>query len=152
LCASCDCTTFGVYVEREDLPICQYVCFDRKEGYRTSLHTFQDIGPSDTENEKAKTYTVNTEITPPAVIFASPSWLAGGILLTKYAKMSMQTPQSEEPSRSQNLFPLILTKTNMNAIADRSLTTPNTPVKKRDEETEVKPADMKITGASNALS
>jgi hypothetical protein len=40
----------------------------------------------------------------------------------------------------------------MNAIADKSLTTPNTPVKKRDEETEVKPADMKITGASDALS
>ena len=65
--------------------------------------------------------------------------------------MSMQTPQSDEPSRSQNLFPLILTKTNINARADRSLTTPNTPVKKRDEETEVNPADMKITGASDAL-
>lgn len=66
--------------------------------------------------------------------------------------MSIQAPQSDEPSRSQNLFPLILTKTNINAIAERSLTTPNTPVKKRDEETEVKPADMKITGASAALS
>jgi hypothetical protein len=138
-------------VEREDLRLRQWVCFDKRKGCQTSLHTFQDIGPSDTENEKAKTYTVNTEITPPAVSFASPSWLAGGILLTKYAKMSIQTPQSDEPSRSQNLFPLILTKTNINAIADRSLTTPNTPVKKRDEETEVNPADMKITGASDAL-
>ena len=51
---------------------------------------------------------------------------------------------------SQNLLPLILTKTNMNAIADSNLTTPNTPVKKRLEETEVKPADMKITGASKS--
>ena len=66
--------------------------------------------------------------------------------------MSIQIPQSDEPSSSQNLFPRILTKTNMNAIAERSLTTPNTPVKKRDEETEVKPADMKITGASDVLS
>lgn len=39
----------------------------------------------------------------------------------------------------------------MNAMAERSLTTPNTPVKKRDDETEVKPADMNITGASEIL-
>ena len=86
--------------------------------------------------------------------YAVESWLVCWSFLGRgrLPRMIIQTPQRDEPSRSQNLFPLILTKTNINAIAERSLTTPNTPVKKRDDETEVKPADMKITGASNPLS
>jgi hypothetical protein len=36
----------------------------------------------------------------------------------------------------------------MNAVAEANLTTPKIPVRKRDEDTEVNPADMKITGAS----
>jgi len=37
---------------------------------------------------------------------------------------------------------------NMNAMAERSFTMPKMPVKKREEDTDVKPADMNITGAS----
>jgi len=36
----------------------------------------------------------------------------------------------------------------MNEMAEMSLTRPKIPVSKREEETEVKPADMKTTGAS----
>ena len=54
----------------------------------------------------------------------------------------------QEPSLSQKRFVFVLTKTNMNAMAETSFTTPKMPVKKREEETDVKPADMKITGAS----
>lgn len=60
----------------------------------------------------------------------------------------MDIAHSAEPSMSQNLFPLIRMKMNMKAIADKSFTTPKTPVKKRDEDTDVNPADMKMTGAS----
>jgi len=62
--------------------------------------------------------------------------------------INIEAAHRADPSKSQNLFPFIFTNTNINAIAERSFTTPNTPVKKRDEETEVNPADMKITGAS----
>lgn len=63
-------------------------------------------------------------------------------------KMNMLAPHSADPSNSQNLFPFMRTKTNMNAIAENNLTKPKTPVKKSEAETVVKPADMKITGAS----
>jgi hypothetical protein len=36
----------------------------------------------------------------------------------------------------------------MNAAAETNLMTPKIPVRNRDEDTEVNPADMKITGAS----
>jgi hypothetical protein len=36
----------------------------------------------------------------------------------------------------------------MNAVAETTFTTPKIPVKNRDEDTDVNPADMKITGAS----
>ena len=63
-------------------------------------------------------------------------------------RMSIVAPQSADPINSQNRFPFILTKTNMNAKAESSLTTPKTPVKNRLDETDVNPADMNITGAS----
>lgn len=65
--------------------------------------------------------------------------------------MSMETPHTAEPSLSQKRLPFILTKMNMNAIAETSFTTPKMPVRKREEETDVKPADMKITGASGRI-
>jgi hypothetical protein len=61
---------------------------------------------------------------------------------------NIEIPQADEPSRSQKRFPLMCTNININAIAERSLTTPKIPVRKRDDETEVNPADMKMTGAS----
>lgn len=60
----------------------------------------------------------------------------------------MEIPQMAEPSLSQKRFPFILTKTNMNAMAETSFTMPKMPVRKREEDTDVKPADMNITGAS----
>jgi hypothetical protein len=36
----------------------------------------------------------------------------------------------------------------MKAVAETTLTTPKTPVRNREDETEVNPADMKMTGAS----
>ena len=65
--------------------------------------------------------------------------------------MNMQVAHNAEPKRSQNLFPLIRTKTNINAIAEMSLTKPKMPVRKRVEEREVKPAEARITGASGRL-
>lgn len=61
---------------------------------------------------------------------------------------NIDMPQTKEPSFNQNRLPRILTKTNMNAVAETSFTRPNSPVRKRDDETDVNPADMKITGAS----
>lgn len=60
----------------------------------------------------------------------------------------MLTPQSTLPKSNQNLFPLTFTKTNMKAIAESNLTTPKTPVRKSEEETDLNPAEIKITGAS----
>jgi hypothetical protein len=60
----------------------------------------------------------------------------------------MQIPQRDEPKSNQNRFPRIRTKINMNPMAEKSLTKPKMPVRKRDAETVVNPADMKITGAS----
>lgn len=60
----------------------------------------------------------------------------------------MDIPQTREPNLSQKRFPLILTNINIKAIAEINLTTPKMPVKKSEEDTEVKPADIKITGAS----
>jgi hypothetical protein len=60
----------------------------------------------------------------------------------------MEMPQIAEPSLSQKRLVLVFTKMNMKAIAETSLTMPKMPVRKREEETDVKPADMKITGAS----
>ena len=62
--------------------------------------------------------------------------------------MAIATPQIMQPSRSQNRLPRYFTKINMNAIAVRTFTIPKIPVRKRDEETDVKPADTKIVGAS----
>lgn len=63
-------------------------------------------------------------------------------------KTSIETPQIVQPILSQNRFPLILTNTNMNVMAETNLTTPKIPVRKSDEESVVKPAEIKITGAS----
>jgi hypothetical protein len=63
-------------------------------------------------------------------------------------KMSIDIPQTKEPNLSQKRFPLIWTNKNMKAIAEINLTTPKIPVRNKDEETEVNPADIKITGAS----
>jgi hypothetical protein len=60
----------------------------------------------------------------------------------------MQTPHIVDPSKSQNLFPFIRTKTNINATAEKSLTKPKIPVRNSEDETDLKPADIKITGAS----
>lgn len=62
--------------------------------------------------------------------------------------MNMLAPHSADPSRSQNLFPFMRTKTNMNAMAENNLTRPKTPVRNSEAETVVKPADINITGAS----
>lgn len=60
----------------------------------------------------------------------------------------MDTPHRMLPKSNQNLLPLIFTKTNMNAMAERSLTTPKMPVRKREAEMEGKPEVMKMVGAS----
>ena len=64
--------------------------------------------------------------------------------------MNMQIAQALEPRFSQNRFPLNLTQRNMNATAEKNLTKPKMPARRRDEETEVKPADWKMMGASEA--
>ena len=63
-------------------------------------------------------------------------------------RTSIETAHRPEPNISQNRLPCIRIKTNMKAMADKSFTTPKIPVKKRDEDTDVNPADMKMTGAS----
>jgi hypothetical protein len=60
----------------------------------------------------------------------------------------MAMPQTRLPSLSQNLLPRRRTNRNMKDTAETSFTRPKIPVRKREEETDVKPADMKITGAS----
>lgn len=52
------------------------------------------------------------------------------------------------PSFNQNRLPRMRTKTNINAVAETNLTRPKRPVKNNDDETDVKPADIKMTGAS----
>lgn len=114
---------------------------------------------------------MSTEMMPPSVRSASWSLDGGGRMRTKYANVQLisggfggegeggldrgnkprttiEKAHNAEPSFNQNLFPFILTKTNMNAMAESSFTIPKIPVRKRDDETDVKPADMKITGAS----
>jgi len=53
-----DSTAFSIDVRREDLSACQSATIpyedDRKGGRLTSLHTFHEIGPKETENENAK--------------------------------------------------------------------------------------------------
>lgn len=73
----------------------------------------------------------------------------GDIVRTQYARMAIEMPQMMQPSRSQKRLPRNLTKTNMNAVAVRTLTMPKMPVRKRDEETDVKPAETKMVGASD---
>jgi len=58
----------------------------------------------------------------------------------------MDTPHTVEPSISQKRLPLTWTHLNMKARDATTLTTPKMPVRNNDAETEVKPADMKITG------
>jgi hypothetical protein len=60
----------------------------------------------------------------------------------------MDIPQTKEPNLSQKRLPLSLTNRNMKAMAESNFTTPKIPVRNSDDDTEVKPADMKITGAS----
>ena len=140
---------------------------EQERGTTTSLQTFHEIGPSETPNEKANMYTMSTDVTPESVMLDSASFSGGGRARTKYAlhlisylqerkggevkdepKTSIETPQIVEPILSQNRFPLILTNTNMNVMAETNLTIPKTPVRKRDEESVVKPAEINITGAS----
>ena len=63
----------------------------------------------------------------------------------------MDIPHTAEPHLSQKRLEKVLTKMNMNAIAERSFTIPKIPVRKREEETDAKPADMNITGASMSI-
>ena len=53
-----------------------------------------------------------------------------------------------DPSLSQKRLPRKWTKKNMNDRAESNLTMPKMPVRKREEDTDVKPEDMKIVGAS----
>jgi hypothetical protein len=64
------------------------------------------------------------------------------------ARISMDIPQIADPSLSQNLLLRRWTKMNMKDKAEANLTIPKIPVRKRDDETEVKPEDMKMVGAS----
>lgn len=67
-------------------------------------------------------------------------------------RTSMDTAQTPDPSLSQNRLSLLLMHRNMNARADASLTSPKMPVRNKEEDTEVKPADWKIMGESTTLS
>lgn len=67
---------------------------------------------------------------------------------TQTARTSIVMPHTRLPNLSQNLLPFIWTNTNMKDKADISLMAPKRPVKNSEDETEVKPADMKILGAS----
>jgi len=62
-------------------------------------------------------------------------------------RISMDMPQAVEPNFSQNRLPLMRTKRNMKDTEEATLMTPKMPVKKSEDETEVKPADMNIIGA-----
>ena len=100
-------------------------------------------------------YTIATLMTPPGpaerLALLSWAWLGssgeGGMVRTKWARTSIEKPQTPEPSFSQNRFPRSRTKMNMKERAERTLMMPKIPVRKREDETEVKPADMKMTGA-----
>lgn len=62
------------------------------------------------------------------------------------ARMNMQIAIVAEPRRSQNLLPRRRMKMNMKARDVINLTSPNKPVRKRELETEVYPAEMKMIG------
>jgi len=68
--------------------------------------------------------------------------------LQNLPSINMDTPQMADPSFSQKRFPRMRTKTNMKVVAETSFTIPNSPVKNREDDTVVKPADMNMTGAS----
>ena len=62
--------------------------------------------------------------------------------------MKIEMPQIVEPSLSQKRLPNQFTNKNIKDNAEASLTRPNKPVRRRQDETDVNPADGKIVGAS----
>ena len=63
-------------------------------------------------------------------------------------RIIIEIAHTADPNFNQNLFPLIFTKINMKEIAENSFISPNIPVRNRLDDIELKPADMKMTGAS----
>lgn len=53
------------------------------------------------------------------------------------ARTSIEIAQMAEPSFSQKRFPFSPTKRNMNAMAEKTFVSPKSPVRNREEETEV---------------